>query len=175
MPCGPLRLRVGTRQIALLVFLLFPLVLLFPVGAPPEGERAARDRAARRRFRSSLGSLSSRLVAPVTFRRYRKAFLSFTSFARQAWHVLPDSPSILDECLCTYIDTLWQEGFPQSDAIYAVSGVAFFVPSVRFPCPGHGNFFVHGNGPSFPLAPFLFHPYIFSPWPVLPSRGATSV
>ena len=79
-------------------------------------------------------------MAPATFQRYRKAFLAFTSFARAAWHALPSEPAQLDLCLCIFIESLWQEGFPQSDAINAISGVAFFIPSVRFALPRSRQF-----------------------------------
>ena len=46
----------------------------------------------------------------------------------------------LDACLCAYIDSLWQEGFPQGDAINSVCGVCFFVPSLRLSLPRSRQF-----------------------------------
>ena len=113
----------GIHRVALPAFFPSLINLSFQASAPPEHERAARDRAARRRLRASMGSFSSHLVSPTIFRRYCMAFLSFLSFSRRAWHRLPSSPPQLDECLAAFVEP---HGYPQAGAVYALSGVAFF-------------------------------------------------
>ena len=92
----------------------------------------ARDtKAARKEERNRLGTLREQMVLPSTRKRYEDAMKRFFDWMQRQNLEIPSTIQELDEALCHFLETLWNEGDPQSWAGDCLSGVSSEGPSAR--------------------------------------------
>ena len=77
------------------------------------------------------GSLRNLIIQPRTLKRYTVAMLAFFEALTGLAVGLPDSPTELDDAMCSFIDLCWEEGEARGLAADAVCAAQHFVPGVR--------------------------------------------
>ena len=90
----------------------------------------------RRDQRALLGRLRDRIVNSKTQLRYERACHTFFCFsrARRASPMCTSSwfdPLHFDSALCSFIESLWEEGDSRNEAIDCVSGVLHYLPQLK--------------------------------------------
>ena len=106
-------------------------------------KRTITDRRAvlRRDQRALLGRLRDRIINSKTQLRYERAVVRFFSFhrARRASPMCTNSwfdPLHFDLALCSFIESLWEEGDSKNEAIDCVSGMVHYLPQLKGKVPG---------------------------------------
>ena len=85
----------------------------------------------RKNERRKVGALSALVVQPRTQKRYHNAFKQFCQFHNLSEaFVLPDF-HLFDEWVADYVEQLWEEGSPKSEASYALAAIQFFRPQAK--------------------------------------------
>ena len=95
----------------------------------------------RRDQRALLGRLRDRIINSKTQLRYERAVIRFFTFhrARRASPMCINSwfdPLHFDLALCSFIESLWEEGDSKNDAIDCVSGMLHYLPQLKGKVPG---------------------------------------
>jgi integrase len=85
----------------------------------------------RRAERQKVGSLSSLVVQPKTKNRYAESFRKFCEFHELVESFPLPEFHIFDEWVADYVEQLWEEGSPKSDASYALAAIQFFRPQAK--------------------------------------------
>ena len=106
-------------------------------------KRSITDRRAvlRRDQRALLGRLRDRIINSKTQLRYERAVVRFFSFhrARRASPMCTNSwfdPLHFDLAQCSFIESLWEEGDSNNEAIDCVSGMLHYLPQLKGKVPG---------------------------------------
>ena len=101
-------------------------------------KRTFTDRRAvlRRDQRALLGRLRDRIINSKTQLRYERAVIRFFTFhrARRASPMRTNSwfdPLHFDLALCSFIESLWEEGDSKNEAIDCVSGMLYYLPQLK--------------------------------------------
>ena len=92
---------------------------------------AAEARRARQEARKELGSLKNLMIAPSTYIRYQTAVQQFFEWMDGRGQVIPGTREELDDFIIDYIDYLWQDGEAKAYASDVLSGLQYFVPSLK--------------------------------------------
>lgn len=89
----------------------------------------------RKQERQKVGSLSSFVVQDKTRERYKAAFQAFLQFHQltQRFH-LPEFDEF-DNLVAEYIEFLWENGNPKSEASYALASIQFHRPQTKHRLP----------------------------------------
>ena len=95
----------------------------------------------RRDQRALLGRLRDRIINSKTQLQYERAVTRFFAFhrARRASPMCTNSwfdPLHLDLALCSFIESLWDEGDSKNETIDCVSGVLHYLPQLKGKVPG---------------------------------------
>eukprot|EP00438_Fugacium_kawagutii_P016319 Skav222801 [mRNA] locus=scaffold1419:399983:408357:+ [translate_table: standard] len=92
-------------------------------------------KAARQQERSKVGKLSSLVVQDKTRLRYAEAYQSFLLFHRLSpSFALPEFDEF-DNLVAEYVEFLWEDGRPKSEASYALAALQFHRPQCKHHLP----------------------------------------
>lgn len=89
----------------------------------------------RKEVRKKIGKLTDQLIQPKTRDRYFGSFHRFCKFHDLKEDFAMPSPDIFDDMVGNYIEYLWEEGAPKSDAAYLVAAVQFHRPQSKHHLP----------------------------------------
>lgn len=96
---------------------------------------AAATKSDRKRERKKLGMLRSQVIAPKTEERYKNCFESFLKFHRlQKSFALPPF-EVFDDMAAEFIEALWEQGEPKSQANYTLASLQHFRPQAKHRLP----------------------------------------
>lgn len=96
---------------------------------------AAASKQDRRKERQKIGSLKAQVIAPKTEERYRSCFESFLKFHRlQRGFALP-AFEVLDDMVAEFVEALWEQGEPKSQANYTLAAIQHFKPQSKHHLP----------------------------------------
>ena len=85
----------------------------------------------RRVERRKIGPLSKHLLQTKTHARYMECFDAFRRFHRlHAEFSLPEA-NVFDEMVGEYVEYLWENGNPKSEASYTLAAIQFFRPQSK--------------------------------------------
>ena len=121
-------------------------------------KRTISDRRAvlRRDQRALLGRLRDWIMNSETQLRYERAVVRFFTFhrARRASPMCTNSwfdPLHFDLALCSFIESLWEEGDSKNEAIDCVSGMLHYLPQLKGKVPGSKDSLWHGVNVNYQL------------------------
>ena len=94
-----------------------------------------RTQQERKQVRRAFGKLVDQLIQPKTRDRYADAFQRFCRFHELRIDFQLPPPDVFDDMVGSYIEHLWEEGAPKSDASYVVAAVQFHRPQSKHHLP----------------------------------------
>ena len=94
-----------------------------------------KQRLRRQQLRRKLGPLEENLVRKITVQRYANMFNLFVSYLSQSRRAWPSSPAEFDLVMSEYLEILWDEGSPKTDATYSLAALQYFVPQLKKQLP----------------------------------------
>eukprot|EP00438_Fugacium_kawagutii_P007781 Skav218540 [mRNA] locus=scaffold3191:31434:32444:+ [translate_table: standard] len=91
--------------------------------------------AVRKQERLKIGKLSCQVIQDKTRLRYQASFQAFCEFHQwpQTFHLPP--PDQFDDLVAEFIEFLWEQGHPKSEASYAIAAVQFYRPQTKHHLP----------------------------------------
>lgn len=96
---------------------------------------AASSKQERQRERRRIGPLKHQVIAPKTEERYQSCFESFLRFHRLQRNFSVPSSEVFDDMVAEFIEALWDQGEPKSQANYTLAAIQFYKPQVKHHLP----------------------------------------
>ena len=89
----------------------------------------------RKRERKQIGKLRHQIVSTSTEKRYEASFTQFLSFHQLPRHFSMPAAAVFDDLVAEYVEHLWEEGSPKSEANYSLASIQFFRPETKHRLP----------------------------------------
>lgn len=96
---------------------------------------AAASKQERQRERRKIGSLKGQVIAAKTEERYHTCYEAFLKFHRLHRNFSVPAAEVFDEMTAEFIESLWDQGEPKSQANYTLAAIQFFKPQVKHHLP----------------------------------------
>lgn len=94
-----------------------------------------KQRQQRQQLRRKLGPLEENLVKRITLQRYIDCFNLFTQYLSETRTTWPCTPAAFDLAMSEYLEVLWDEGTPKTDATYSLAALQYYVPQLKKQLP----------------------------------------
>ena len=92
---------------------------------------AQLSKQSRKDERRKLGPLSKLVVQPRTKKRYEESFAAFCSFHQLSDNFIVQDTLRVDGLAAEFIEYMWEEGQPKSEASYLLAAIQFFRPQTK--------------------------------------------
>ena len=94
-----------------------------------------KQRQYRQQLRRRLGPLEENLVKKITLQRYAECFNLFVGYLHETRAAWPSTPAAFDLAMSEYLEVLWDEGVPKTDATYSLASLQYYVPQLKRQLP----------------------------------------
>ena len=96
---------------------------------------AGASKQDRQRERRKMGPLKNQVVAAKTEARYSSCFDDFLKFHKLQRNFALPSTEVFDDMVAEFIESLWDQGEPKSQANYTLSAIQFYRPQAKHHLP----------------------------------------
>ena len=96
---------------------------------------AAATKDSRKRERQKIGPLKHQVIAAKTEERYEKCFAAFLRFHRLQKNFALPAFEVFDDMVAEFVEALWDEGEPKSQANYTLAAIQFYKPQAKHHLP----------------------------------------
>jgi integrase len=98
---------------------------------PGQVIKRGKTKPQRAALRSDIGRLSDTLLSTIAKNRYENAISIFFLWLENTGRVLPSEEKVLDELLCQYVETVWEEGEVKSMVGDLLSGLGSLCKALK--------------------------------------------
>ena len=96
---------------------------------------AAATKDSRKRDRQKIGPLKHQVIAAKTEERYEECFAAFLRFHRLQKNFALPAFEVFDDMVAEFVEALWDEGEPKSQANYTLAAIQFYKPQAKHHLP----------------------------------------